>query len=218
MLKFFVSFLLALTTLCKVLDLHECLTLEYDIMNPKDPVGQAIVKFKLILHDGPTGWASIGFRREPDKYPWPMANADYIVCYDNEEEGLGCFDGYMFNVNETGADESEWNDFIPRPLPDSHPAVGGTDDVVFLKNESFKKKVGDHVRTEWVFVRKANTGDSLDWDLAGKNHARAIWAFHEDRPIWEKDPKNWTFYNVGAYHDSNFGHFFFFLEKQSWEL
>lgn len=217
--RFIFLFLIALPSLSTVLELHEFLTLKYEILNPEDPIGHAEIKFKLILDHGPTGWASIGFRREPDKYAWPMANCDYIVCYDNgEEEGLGCFDGYMFHINETGADESEWNDFIPRPIPDSHPAVGGTDDIIFLKNESSKKKVGEHIRTEWVFVRNANTGDSLDWNMAAKDHARAIWAYHEDRGIWEKDPKKWTYYNIGAYHDGNFGHFLFFLKPKDRDL
>jgi hypothetical protein len=206
------SFTLALFNSVEKVELDAHLTIEWEVLNPSQPIDQQLIKFKLIL-EGATGWASVGWRLKPQNYVWGMAHCDYVVCYLDPNENMNCFDGYMGFKDEPTADGREWNDYLPRPIPDSHSAVGGTEDITFIPTESFRHIADDDKSvTQWVFTRKVLTGDSTDAEL-DKRGIPSIYAYTMERAIWERDPEYWELDNIGAYHNQERGHFLFFLSQ-----
>jgi hypothetical protein len=204
------SFTLALSQLVEKVELDAHLTLEWEVLNPSQPIEEQLVKFKLILEGG-TGWASVGWRLRPKDYVWGMAHCDYVVCYLDPNDEMNCFDGYMGFKDEPTADGRDWNEYLPRPIPDSHSAVGGVEDITFLPKESFRHLSHDKSVTQWVFTRKVITNDSTDAKL-NKLGIPSIYAYSMDRAIWERDPEYWDLNNIGAYHNQERGSFLFFLK------
>jgi hypothetical protein len=191
------------------------LILRWELLNPDAQNTEKLVKFSLILRNGMRGWAGIGWRRNPDQFYWPMADADFIICYANKpgeaDPELGCIDAYLYTNKKIGADgETHWDTVMPIPAADTLPLVGGRNDIEFLPHESYRKEYSNDCITKWTFLRKVDTGDTNgDVDISGKN-MKGIWAFHEKESKWEPNPKNWTDGARPDYHGNlNRGKFFF---------
>jgi len=214
LLTLFVSTLISVSSYSLRLD--KSLSLKWEIINPQSLDHQKTVKFTLILKNYKKGWAGIGWRLDPDNYPFPMANADYVICYFNEpridNKEMGCFDGYLFTNNQLGADgQTNWEAVMPIPVPDSNPLVGGRNNIEFLSNESYRKVKDKDVITKWVFFRKVNTGDPKDAILTNKN-IQGIWAYHDSDANWETQNKKWNDNTRPSYHSNkNRGRFVFNL-------
>lgn len=190
------------------------LIIRWELLNPDAPNTEKLVKFKLILRNGMRGWAGIGWRRNPDANYWAMADTDFIICYANkpgeEDPELGCYDSYLYINRASGADGTSWDTVMPIPVIDTLPIVGGTNDIEFIKDESYRKDYGNDCITQWVFIRKVDTGDTKgDVSLGGRN-MKGVWAFHEKESKWETNPKVWNDGTRPTYHGNlNRGKFFF---------
>jgi len=78
-IAYLVSILLLISIVTGVKhQLDDNFSVEWEILNSRADNSDREVKFTLTLANDKQGWASIGWRLDPVKYPSGMANADYI--------------------------------------------------------------------------------------------------------------------------------------------